>query len=130
MGETLVDDYRLLMCGCDFSTPNPYLPKMIADSNEAIDDIEFKMGSLQEYFTELGKRIDRSQVPVSRRRTPRWRTMRRLSQCTRDPHPHQTTQQACGKRHDPSHRASRPPPSPLSVAVSLKAFLSEAGNTC
>ena len=64
MGETLVDDYRLLMCGCDFSTPNPYLPKMIADSNEAIDDIEFKMGSLQEYFTELEKRIDRSQVPV------------------------------------------------------------------
>ncbi|MFW2480866.1 MAG: alpha-mannosidase [Lentimonas sp.] len=64
MDETLVDDYRLLMCGCDFSTPNPYLPQMIADSNEAIDDIHFKMGSLEEYFGELENRIDRSQIPV------------------------------------------------------------------
>jgi hypothetical protein len=64
MDETMVDDYRLLMCGCDFSTPNPYLPQMVKDSNEAIDDIDFKMGSLQEYFGELDKRIDRSQVPV------------------------------------------------------------------
>jgi mannosylglycerate hydrolase len=64
MDESIVDDYRLLMCGCDFSTPNPYLPRMIKDSNEAIDDINFKMGSLQEYFGELENRIDRSQVPV------------------------------------------------------------------
>ena len=64
MSDTIVEDYRLLMCGCDFSTPNPYLPQMIKDSNEAIDDISFKMGSLQEYFGELENRIDRSQVPV------------------------------------------------------------------
>ena len=64
MGETLVPDYRLLMCGCDFSTPNPYLPQMVADSNEAIDDIEFKMGSLEEYFGGLEERIDLSQVPT------------------------------------------------------------------
>lgn len=64
MDETLVDDWRLLLCGCDFSTPNPYLPRMIADSNEAIEDVEFRMGSLEEYFTGLEARIDRSQVPV------------------------------------------------------------------
>lgn len=64
MGETLVDDWRLLMCGCDFSTPNPYLPRMIADSNEAIDDITFKMGSLEEYFSVLEEKLDRSKVPV------------------------------------------------------------------
>ncbi|MEO0509542.1 MAG: glycoside hydrolase family 38 C-terminal domain-containing protein [Verrucomicrobiota bacterium] len=64
MGETLVDDWRLLMCGCDFSTPNPYLPRMVADCNEAIEDIEFRMGSLHEYFDVLEEKIDRSQVPV------------------------------------------------------------------
>lgn len=64
MSETIVDDYRLLMCGCDFSTPNPYLPRMVADSNEALNDIQFKMGSLEEYFTELERRLNRSEVPV------------------------------------------------------------------
>ncbi|MEM0964917.1 MAG: glycoside hydrolase family 38 C-terminal domain-containing protein [Verrucomicrobiota bacterium] len=64
MEKTLVGDYRILMCGCDFSTPNPYLPRMIADCNEAIPDIDFKMGSLEEYFSGLEERIDRSQVPV------------------------------------------------------------------
>lgn len=64
MDKTLVDDWRLLMCGCDFSTPNPALPQMVKDANEAIADIEFRMGSLEEYFQGLEKRIDRSAVPV------------------------------------------------------------------
>ncbi|RKX46298.1 MAG: alpha-mannosidase [Verrucomicrobia bacterium] len=64
MDETLVGDWRLLMCGCDFSTPNPFLPKMVADCNEALPEIEFKMGSLLDYFQGLEERIDRSAVPV------------------------------------------------------------------
>ncbi|MEM9026086.1 MAG: glycoside hydrolase family 38 C-terminal domain-containing protein, partial [Verrucomicrobiota bacterium] len=64
MDDTLVDDWRLLMCGCDFSTPNPYLPQMVADSNEAIPEIEFKMGTLEEYFAGLVERLDQSKVPV------------------------------------------------------------------
>lgn len=64
MGKTLVQDWRLLMCGCDFSTPNPYLPRMVRDCNEAIPEIEFRMGSLEEYFKGLESRIDRAKVPV------------------------------------------------------------------
>lgn len=64
MSETLVKDWRLLMCGCDFSTPNPYLPQMVKDCNEAIPEIDFRMGSLAEYFAGLEKRIDRDAVPV------------------------------------------------------------------
>lgn len=64
MDKTLVDDWRLLMCGCDFSTPNPYLPRMVKDCNEAIPEIEFRMGSLEEYFKGLEGKIDRSAVPV------------------------------------------------------------------
>ncbi len=64
MDETLVEDWRLIMCGCDFSTPNPFLPRMVADCNEALPEIEFRMGSLQEYFQGLEVRLDRSTVPV------------------------------------------------------------------
>jgi mannosylglycerate hydrolase len=64
MDKTLIDDWRLLMCGCDFSTPNPYLPRMVKDCNEAIPDIEFRMGSLEEYFQGVEERLDRSIVPV------------------------------------------------------------------
>ncbi|QHI69717.1 alpha-mannosidase [Tichowtungia aerotolerans] len=64
MDETLVGDWRILMCGCDFSTPNPYLPQMIKDCNEVLPDIDFRMGSLQEYFQGLEKRIDRAEIPA------------------------------------------------------------------
>ncbi|NDV61578.1 alpha-mannosidase [Puniceicoccales bacterium CK1056] len=64
MDKTMAQDWRLLMCGCDFSTPNPHLPRMVRDCNEAHPDIEFRMGSLEEYFKGLEERIDRSKVPV------------------------------------------------------------------
>ncbi|VGO12834.1 Mannosylglycerate hydrolase [Pontiella desulfatans] len=64
MDKTLVDDWRLLMCGCDFSTPNPYLPRMVKDCNEALPEIEFRMASLKEYFQGVEERLDRSIVPV------------------------------------------------------------------
>ncbi len=64
MDQTLVDDWRLLMCGCDFSTPNPYLPRMVKDCNEAIPEIDFRMASLKEYFQGVEERLDRSTVPV------------------------------------------------------------------
>jgi mannosylglycerate hydrolase len=64
MDNTLVKDWRLLMCGCDFSTPSPALPRMVADCNEAVPEIEFRMGSLQEYFDGLRERLDLSSVPV------------------------------------------------------------------
>ncbi len=64
MDASLVKDWRLLMCGCDFSTPNPYLPRMVKDCNEAIPEIEFRMGSLKEYFQGVEERLDRSIVPV------------------------------------------------------------------
>ena len=64
MDKTLIADWRLLMCGCDFSTPNPYLPQMVRDCNEAIPEIEFRMGSLKEYFEGAEERLDRSKVPV------------------------------------------------------------------
>lgn len=64
MDKTLVKDWRLLMCGCDFSTPNPYLPRIVRDCNDLVPEIEFRMGSLEDYFTGLEERIDRSKVPV------------------------------------------------------------------
>jgi len=64
MDVTLVQDWRLLMCGCDFSTPNPYLPRMIKDCNEALPEIDFRMASLEEYFQGVDERLDRSIVPV------------------------------------------------------------------
>ncbi|MEM9399952.1 MAG: glycoside hydrolase family 38 C-terminal domain-containing protein [Verrucomicrobiota bacterium] len=64
MNETLVPDFRLLMYGCDFTTPNPALPQIIKDANEAIDDIDFKIASLEEYATGVKERINLNEVPV------------------------------------------------------------------
>ncbi|MEM9446239.1 MAG: glycoside hydrolase family 38 C-terminal domain-containing protein [Verrucomicrobiota bacterium] len=64
MNETLVPDFRLLMYGCDFTTPNPALPQMIKDANEAIDEIDFSVASLEEYAKGVKERIDLEKVPL------------------------------------------------------------------
>jgi len=62
--ETTVADVRLIMDGCDFSTCQPELTRMLADANEAFDDIEWVHGSLEQYAAELHARVDRAALPL------------------------------------------------------------------
>ncbi|MBN8460069.1 MAG: alpha-mannosidase [Verrucomicrobia bacterium] len=64
MHETLVPEFRLIMCGSDFSGPLPVLTRIIRDAAAALPDIEFRMGTLEEYAAELHRRLDKSKVPV------------------------------------------------------------------
>ena len=64
MDETLAPDYRLILDGSDFTTPQPILTRMISDANAVFDDKEFRLGTLEEYAAELRKRLKGKKVPV------------------------------------------------------------------
>jgi len=64
MDETTVPDFRLLLTGCDFTTPQPILTRIIREANAAIPDKTFRMGTLEEYARELHRRIEPEKVPV------------------------------------------------------------------
>ena len=66
MNETLVPDFRLIMCGSDFTGPLPVLTRLVNDAAAALPDIEFRMGTLEEYAAELHRRLDKGKVPVVR----------------------------------------------------------------
>jgi mannosylglycerate hydrolase len=53
MDETLMPDCRLILCGSDFSTPQPILTKMIRDANAAHPEREIRTGTLEEYGQRL-----------------------------------------------------------------------------
>ncbi len=66
MDETLVPAFRLIMCGSDFSGPLPVLTRLVKDAAAALPEIEFRMGTLEEYADELHHRLDKSRLPVVR----------------------------------------------------------------
>ncbi len=53
MDETLMPNCRLILCGSDFSTPQPILTKMIRDANAAHPEREIRTGTLEEYAQNL-----------------------------------------------------------------------------
>ena len=64
MNETLVPEFRLISTGSDFTTPLSCITRIVRDANEAFDDREFRMGTLEEYAEELRKRLAGRKVPV------------------------------------------------------------------
>lgn len=64
MDETLAPDYRLILDGSDFSTPQPPLSRMIRDANAALPEIEWRHGTIEEYAEELERRLKGKDVPV------------------------------------------------------------------
>jgi mannosylglycerate hydrolase len=66
MDETLSPDYRLILDGSDFSTPQPPLTRMIRDAAAALPEIEWRMGTLEEYAAALPGKLAGKDVPVVR----------------------------------------------------------------
>ncbi len=64
MDETTVPHDRLLLDGSDFTDCQASLPRMLADANELIDDVEFVHGSLPEYAGRLREQVDADSLPV------------------------------------------------------------------
>lgn len=64
MDETLAPEFRLIMCGSDFTGPLPALTRLVRDAAAALPEIEFRMGTLEEYGAELRRRIDPGRLPV------------------------------------------------------------------
>jgi len=61
---TAVDDVRLFVCGSDYSGPQALIGEIIARANEAFPDLAFRHGSLEEYFDEFERRVDRGALKV------------------------------------------------------------------
>jgi mannosylglycerate hydrolase len=66
MDETLAPDLRLILCGSDFSTPQEPLPRMILDAGAAMPEIDWRMGSIEEYAALLPAQLEGQDVPVVR----------------------------------------------------------------
>lgn len=62
--STLLKNHRLLLSGCDFSTPQPDLTKIIKDANEIFNDREFINCRLEEYAQKAKELIDKSKLRV------------------------------------------------------------------
>lgn len=62
--STLVKTDRLLLAGCDFTSPLSSITDIIKLANEAFEDKEFKMSTLNEYAEEVKKKIDYSVLRV------------------------------------------------------------------
>ncbi|MBD3422555.1 MAG: alpha-mannosidase [Chitinivibrionales bacterium] len=62
--ETLLKDYRLILNGSDFSTPQTILPRIIKDANSMLDDVELVHGTFDEYRKILQQRLDVSRLRV------------------------------------------------------------------
>lgn len=60
MDESACADARLIMYGSDFSTPNHHLTQILRDSNDAIDEIEFRMAGPDEYAALLQRKLNKS----------------------------------------------------------------------
>lgn len=62
--ETVLKDHRLLLNGCDFSTPQPDLTKLIWEANSMFEDIEFVNCRLEAYVEKLKNLVDTSKLSV------------------------------------------------------------------
>ncbi len=61
---TTVGEVRLFICGSDYSGPQGLIGEIITLANKEFPDFEFRHGSLEEYFEELERRIDRDALKV------------------------------------------------------------------
>lgn len=64
MDETRLPEFRLLMSGCDFTSPQPILGQIIKDANQAFPERRFVHGSLDEYIAELRRQVDPKTLPL------------------------------------------------------------------
>ncbi len=64
MRDSACSDTRMLMYGSDFTTPNHHLTRIIKDSNELFDDIEFKIVRPEVYAEALHRELDETSLPV------------------------------------------------------------------
>ena len=64
MDETLAPDFRLIMCGSDFTTPQPILTGLLKQANGLFKDKTFRIGSLEEYARHLHEHLEMTSVPV------------------------------------------------------------------
>ena len=56
--QSVSEDVRLFLLGCDFAGAEPDVDKFLEVANEAITDKEFKLSTLQDYIAELKADID------------------------------------------------------------------------
>lgn len=66
MDETLSPDLRLILCGSDFSSAQEPLPRMVRDANAAMPEIEWRMGTIEEYAAKLPAQLRGKKMPVVR----------------------------------------------------------------
>lgn len=62
--DTVLKNHRLLLNGCDFSTPQPDLTKLIRDANQLFEDRAFINCRLEEYIAKLRQLVDPSRLRV------------------------------------------------------------------
>jgi len=65
-GDTTLPSDRLIMNGCDFTTPQPEMSEILRLANDAFDDKELVSASLDDYFTVLREKIDIDRLRVIR----------------------------------------------------------------
>lgn len=61
---TQYPEVRLLMNGCDFTSPQPIVAQMIDDANRLFDERSFRFGTLEEYADLLKQQLDKDTLPV------------------------------------------------------------------
>ena len=61
---TVVKDRRLFLSGCDFSTPQPDISKIIKDLNSLYDDKKFVHARLEDYIASVTERIDLDRLKI------------------------------------------------------------------
>ncbi|MCE5340890.1 MAG: glycosyl hydrolase-related protein [Planctomycetaceae bacterium] len=59
---TVVQSRRLFLSGCDFSTPQPDITKIIADLNKCFDDKKFVHSRLEDYIAAVTEQLDPATV--------------------------------------------------------------------
>lgn len=62
--ETTVKSHRLLMNGCDNTSPQPMLSEIVRKANAVFEDKEFKLSTLQEYVEKLKELVDYDSLAV------------------------------------------------------------------
>ncbi len=62
--DTLAQEDRLFLCGCDFTSAVPALGRIISEANNMFDDKEFEHATLNDYVNALKESIDSSKLRV------------------------------------------------------------------
>jgi len=64
LDDTTVKNHRLLLNGCDFTSCQPEITRVLKDANKAFADIEFRHTHIEEYVAELKKRVNAAKLHV------------------------------------------------------------------